>query len=450
MAKQRPKLKVFKPKSRQLSSATPTVLITDLNDEGKGVARAEDGKAIFVVGALPGERVIIKYTQHKKQYDEAVVLKMIIASPHRVVPSCEYYGRCGGCDYQHLSYEQQLAIKNAQLQRLFAPLQGRQERLIKWEKPVSAGAEHYRHRARFSVTANKKGVLLGFKQSSSHQLIDVETCLIADNQINALLPAVRALLTGLQSRSSIVECVLSVDSSANVSLIFVSKYELVESDYQQLAAYSSVNAVAMQVSLHSRYYDAPLFQSGLEVFNYQVDEQLTLNYQATDFTQVNPAINQLMIGQVLSWLDVSKSDNVLDYFCGVGNLTLPIAREVNQVVGYELVKSMVDKASANACGNSISNAGFRQIDLFSDEVAIQKGFNKVVLDPPRAGAANLCSKQLPAEVECVLYISCNPSTLVRDAEFLQQQGFTITRASLLDMFPHTKHIESMLLMQRLG
>ncbi len=432
-------LRTFRPKGRTIPAATFECVIERLAGDGRGVATVA-GKTVFIAGALPGEKVTARYTSAQRRFLAAECIEVLDASPERAEPECPYYGQCGGCGLQHLSYSGQLQYKQQQLQHLIGRLSG--SPAPEWAEPVAASAFSYRHRARFAIQAGKQQFRFGFKQRESHQVVDVERCVLLYPGLNQLLTELRCLLSSLRQRSSLLECAVNEDESGLFSVQLWCKSGLGQQDCARLEAW------AQQAGLNLRVIDTASQRVVLTVDAttpcYRLaGEWLTIRYQPGDFTQVNPAVNRKMVARALQWLDLSPDDVVADYFCGVGNFTLPIAGQVMRVSGYELVPEMVAKATANALANQCSNAAFEVADLFSGALVIDPAIDKVLLDPPRAGAQALCSALAQSKVSTIVYVSCNPSTLARDLELLLAGGFTLTDAGLVDMFPQTVHSEAM-------
>ena len=447
-SKQSSSLRVFKPTKREVPNGKHELTILELGNDGRGVARV-NGKTVFVEGGLPDEKVIARYTNSRKQYDEAVTEKVIISSPYRATPACDYYNTCGGCSLQHLEYSQQVLTKREQLKTLFSPIQGRQEQIIEWQTVIESSPEHYRQRLRLSISANKSQVNIGFKQRNSHNIVNVDHCYIANKEVNNFIALLRPLITQLKSRSRIQECIISVDLADKVAFLLLIKIPLLAEDYDLLKEFSIEFRSSIKVRLNNDLLGDDLFSYGEQSLTYQLPElNLQFNYQVDDFTQVNQRVNEMMIMRVLEWLNLDGSESVADYFCGIGNLTLPLATRAKSVLGFELVSSMVNKAKNNANINQLTNCEFIVEDLFSDKMKLAKEVDKVVLDPPRAGAKTLCEQLQISKPSTIVYISCNPMTLVRDVNILQAGGYKVVKANLLDMFPHTRHIETMLLLEQ--
>ncbi|WP_339668051.1 23S rRNA (uracil(1939)-C(5))-methyltransferase RlmD [Dasania marina] len=447
MAKPRNNLRIFKPKQRLAVQGNHELTIDAISSDGRGIAKHK-GKTVFVAGALPGEQVLVRFTTNRKNHDEAETIKVLQACEQRVAPPCQYYGRCGGCSFQHYHHEGQLQAKQQHLQQLFKHHEQSQEQPIAWQPALSADAYHYRHRVRFAISAKGKHFMLGYRQANSHELIAIDSCAIADPAINTFLPTLKQLLSTLSKRALLLECAVAVDADKQLSVLLSVKAELPEQDYAQLQRFAQPLAVTIKVLHVEQPYAAPLFISGSQPQRYRLSADMNITYQAGDFTQINTAINQQMIQCLKSWLQLNEQDVVADYFCGIGNLTLPMAAASQQLLAYELVETMVAKAQANAADNGLTNITFIVADLFAEQLVIAQSANKVVLDPPRAGAKQLCTVLAQHSANQLLYISCNPATLARDAELLQQGGYVISKAALIDMFPQTKHMECMLLLEK--
>lgn len=445
MGKKPSNLRLFKPKQREVKTGLVELTIDALAEDGRGVARM-NGKAVFVEGALPTETVKAKYTSVRKQFDEAVCVKALAVSEYRVKPPCGYAGVCGGCALQHLSHPQQLVEKYQQLQQLFNPHQSQQLQAILWHEVMSAEPSHYRHRVRFAINATKEQVIIGFKKHNAHDVIAIEQCYIADQKINETLPLLNKVVCDLKSRSRLVECSVICDETQKMAWLMVCKQPLLETDYQQLKACAEQHKIAIVVNNSE---GGCLFSVGETVLTYTLPEQLlNFNYAVADFTQVNKPINHLMIAKALEWLALQSDELVIDFFCGIGNITLPLAQQAKAVIGYEAVQQMLDKAAQNAHANGLTNCVFEQKDLFSEQILLPTTVTTVVLDPPRAGAKMLSQALSTSKVKKILYISCNPATLARDVAILQAGGFVIKQAQLIDMFPHTRHVETMMLLER--
>lgn len=420
------------------------VTATALDANGQGIAHA-GGKTIFVKGLLPEETARIRLIEEKRQFAKGEVIKLLVTSPQRVTPHCRYYERCGGCQQQHVPISLQRTTKADVLSHLIK----RETGVTISAKPIIAGAEYgYRRRARLGLRIHQeKGLVMGFRQERSNDLVMIETCPVLKPQLNELLQPLFNVLKQLSAVRELghVEMVLA-DNGPLVILRHLSP--LSENDKARLRDFSHNYQVTVYLAGNHDEI-ARLIPSKKEPF-YQIDG-LNLHFAPTDFIQVNDEVNPLMVAQAIEWLDLSLSDRVLDLFCGMGNFTLPIAKRVTHVVGIEGVPALVDMAKNNATLNQLKNAHFWHADLSADFSAMpwaKEGFNKVLLDPARAGAAEVMPHIVGLSPEKIVYVSCNPTTLARDSKILLDSGYQLTHLKMLDMFPQTGHLESMALFSR--
>ncbi|WP_311747284.1 23S rRNA (uracil(1939)-C(5))-methyltransferase RlmD [Proteus columbae] len=436
----------YSPKKRPVKKQATTLEVTAsaLDANGQGIAHAE-GKTIFVKGLLPQETARIRLTEEKRQFAKGEVIKRLTTSEQRIAPHCEYYERCGGCQQQHVPIALQRTTKAGVLSHLIK----RETGVIISAEPVIAGAEYgYRRRARLGLRYQpEKGLVMGFRQERSNDLVMIKKCPVLKPQLNDLLSPLWTCLKNLTSVRDLghVEMVLA-DNGPLVILRHLSP--LPESDKQSLSDFSQTHQVTMYLAGDNSEI-ARLTSIEKEPF-YQI-EGLNLRFAPTDFIQVNDEINPKMVAQAIEWLDLSPEDRVLDLFCGMGNFTLPIAKRVSEVVGIEGVPALVEMAKKNAELNQLGNAYFWHTDLSSDFSAMpwsKEGFNKVLLDPARAGALEVMSHIVKLSAEKIVYVSCNPTTLARDSKILLDSGYQLTGLKMLDMFPQTGHLESMALFSR--
>lgn len=431
----------YSPKKRPAKKQAMILEVTAsaLDANGQGIAHAE-GKTIFVKGLLPQETARIRLTEEKRQFAKGEVIKRLTTSEQRIKPHCEYYDRCGGCQQQHVPIALQRTTKASVLSHLIK----RETGVIISAEPVIAGAEYgYRRRARLGLRYQpEKGLVMGFRQERSNDLVMIKKCPVLKTQLNDLLPTLWTCLSKLTSARDLghVEMVLA-DNGPLVILRHLSP--LPEHDKQSLRDFSQTYQVTMYLAGDNSEI-ARLTPIEQEPF-YQI-EGLNLRFAPTDFIQVNDEINSQMVAQAIEWLDLSLEDRVLDLFCGMGNFTLPIAKRVSEVVGIEGVPALVEMAKKNAKLNQLGNAHFWHADLSADFSAMswsKEGFNKVLLDPARAGALEVMSHIVKLSAEKIVYVSCNPTTLARDSKILLDSGYQLTGLKMLDMFPQTGHLESM-------
>jgi len=424
------------------------VQVERLSHEGRGVARV-NGKIVFIDGALPGETVTLRYTRLHGQYDEATVLAVETPSPDRIEPKCAHAERCGGCSLQHLAPEAQVAHKQAVLLELLAHhAKITPERVL---PPVLGPQWAYRRRARLSVrNVIKRGeTLIGFREKASHFVTDISRCETLLPAVGEHLLALRALLGGLSVADHIPQVEVSAGDD-DIALLIRHTQPLSAADRASLADYGQTRGLRMyaqpgDLSTIERLdaADAPL--------HYQTDG-LEIEFRPGDFVQINAGINAQLVPLALDMLALSADDVVLDLFAGLGNFTLPIANHAASVVGVEGEPGLVRRAQANAERLGLVNAHFAVADLFSEAgiAAIpREPYSKLLLDPPRSGALEVLNALRLKWVERVCYVSCNPVTLARDAAVLVgKHGFRLAAAGVLDMFPHTTHVESIALFTR--
>jgi 23S rRNA (uracil1939-C5)-methyltransferase len=426
----------YSAKRRVTTRQIITVDVTDLDPFGQGVAR-HDGKALFIPGLLPDERAEITLTEEKRQYARGQVKRRLNDSPQREKPRCPHFGVCGGCQQQHASIALQERSKSNALARL---LKHDVNEVIA-DKPWG-----YRRRARLSLNYQPKTARLemGFRKANSSDIVDVRQCPILVPRLEALLPEVRKCLSDLQGVRHLghVELVL-----ANSGPLMVLRHTapLSAKDREKLERFSHSHELDLYLAPQSEILE----QLSGETPWYDSDG-LRLTFSPRDFIQVNDGVNQQMVATALDWLDIQPDDRVLDLFCGMGNFTLPLAKRAHSVVGVEGVAALVEKGRDNAIHNGLQNVTFFHENLEEDVTQqpwAAHGFDKILLDPARAGAAGVMQHIIKLAPKRVVYVSCNPATLARDSEALLAAGYQIQRLAMLDMFPHTGHLESMALFE---
>ena len=429
-----------------------TATVESLTHEGLGVARV-DGKAVFIDGALPGERVRLRVTKRRKSYDLGRAEEILERSPERVEPRCRYFGVCGGCSMQHLRAESQLPAKERVLRDNLQRI-GKVEPET-WLAPLTGPHWGYRRKARLGVRVVEKkgGVIVGFRERNSSFITPLTSCEVLDPRVSALLPALRELIAGLSSPDRIPQIEVAVGDEA-VALVFRHLVPLTDADDGRLAEFARAHGV--QVLLQPGRPDAlvAVWPAQPEPLHYALPEfDVALEFAPADFVQVNAELNRAMVRQALALLDPQPGDRVLDLFCGLGNFTLPLARRSGRVLGIEADAALVSKARHNAERNGITNAEFRQADLYGADAPDpwgEQAYEKWLLDPPRTGAIEVV-KRLPVSggPRRIVYVSCNPATLARDSELLvHAKGYRLRAAGVMDMFPQTSHVEAMALFER--
>lgn len=433
----------YSPKRRvttRQASQIFTVTVTDLDPFGQGVARHE-GKAVFVPGVLPGEQAEIQLTQDQRQFAKGKLKQLLNCSIQRVEPRCPHFGVCGGCQQQHVSEGLQQQSKAAALGRLICRATGETPE----QEPVIAGPQYgYRRRARLGLQwqPRQQRLLMGFHQAASSDLVAVKQCPVLAPELERLLVPLYQCLSSLQAVQRLGHAELVLADNGPV-LVLRHLDALKQGDRQALQRFAQQNNAAVFLAPDSDRLEKLCGEAPY----YQVDG-LRLDFNPRDFIQVNDAVNQQMVAQALEWLEIDPNDRILDLFCGMGNFTLPLAKRAKAVVGIEGVATLVANGQNNAHRNKLSNVSFFHENL-EDDVARQpwaaQGFDKVMLDPARAGAAGVMSHIVKLAPERVVYISCNPTTLARDSKVLLDAGYRLARVRMLDMFPHTGHLESMAL-----
>ena len=426
--------------------------IESLSHDGRGVGRIE-GKAVFVDGALPGERVRARVVEKHRKHDEAVVESVLDASPLRVVPRCAHAGICGGCSLQHLAPEAQIDAKQQVLldnlahigkvspQELLPPLRGPH-----WG---------YRTKARLGAKFVRKlqRALVGFREKHKPYLAELTRCEVLHPSVGERITELAELLGALDARERIPQIEVAVGDNAT-ALVFRNLDALSERDATLLYGYGESTGLHIYLQ-PAGPGSVTLLWPAQSTLSYRLPAyDLELNFLPTDFTQVNRDINGAMIDLTLELMDLQATDRVLDLFCGLGNFTLPLARRCAQVVGVEGEPGLVRRARDNAAHNAIVNAEFHVANL-AEDISIypwlKQRFDKLLLDPPRSGAMELIPAIARLNVRRIVYVSCNPSSLARDAGMLvHEHGYRLVKAGVMDMFPHTAHVESIALFERNG
>lgn len=422
---------------------TLTLTIDGFDYNARGVARC-DGKTAFVSGALPGERVIARITADKKRFLEAEAVQILDPAPERVPPACDYYDDCGGCALQHASDAAQHRLKETVWREQIT-------RIGKIPPPpllpaITGDPWHYRSRARLAWDDARQA--LGFRSRASARVVNLDRCLTLPQAISARLPDIRALCRQLAQQTAIHGVDISEGDGTTVLRIHLQDAIGDRVAAKAAARWNEDAAQPWQIWLQSgretrkHPADAPALAYTLPAYD------LTMPYAPDDFTQVNKALNRELVTQALAALQAPPGARVLDFFCGLGNFTLPLARSGADVLGLEGVEEMVVRATANAAAHGLAaRCQFRRADLFTVTAKQLKAWGKAerwLLDPPRAGAQALCEaldgKHAPARI---VYVSCNPGTLARDAGILAQKGYRMASGRLLHMFAQTAHVESL-------
>ncbi len=434
---------------RPLPAPVTGVTIESLAHDGRGVTHL-DGKAVFVDGALPGEIVSFEYTTSRRKFDEGRVTAVQSASPDRVVPRCAHFGVCGGCSLQHLSPVAQIQAKQQVLLDNLRHI-GRVEPGVVLP-PLTGPVWGYRTKGRLGVKdVVKKGrVLVGFREKRSPYVADLSRCEVLHPAVGERLGDLSGLVERLDARARIPQIEVAVADEA-VALVFRHLDPLTPHDRDVLRRY------AMDQGLH--VYLQPGGPGTVQVLwpenpvlSYALaSESVVIEFLPTDFTQVNTAINEQMVARVLEMMSPEKTDTVLDLFCGLGNFTLPLARHAGAVTGVEGDAGLVSRARDNAALNGLDNTTFHVADLAESNTGAAwagHGYDKVLLDPPRSGAAGVMPLLGNIHPQRIVYVSCHPGSLARDAGTLVNElGYRLLSAGVMDMFPHTAHVESIALFE---
>ena len=436
---------------KQLPTEPVEATIESLTHEAKGVAHL-DGKATFVHGSLAGEKVRFLYTGRWRKYDEGRVVEVLEASPERVEPRCEQFGICGGCSLQHQSHEAQILSKQ---QSLLDSLKHIGKVTPEEILPPLVGATPwgYRRKARLGVrhVPKKGGTLVGFRERGSSRVADIQCCHVLHPRVGELLPALRALIDSFSDPRQVPQIEMAMGDETCV-LIFRLLEPPTEADLQQLADFGPQHQVAIYLQEGGPDTVRPLDSIGVELTYALPEFDLTLHFLPSDFTQVNSDINRQMIHRAVRMLELQGDDKVLDLFCGLGNFTLPLARHAGHVTGVEGDAGLVARARENARRNDLANTEFYTANLYealTQEPWLNQRFNKALIDPPRSGAQEILPHLPKLGVERLVYVSCYPGTLARDAGLLvHEQGYRLVSAGVMDMFPHTAHVESIALFEK--
>ncbi len=417
--------------------------VLDLAADGRGIARI-NGKVVFIAGALPGERVTCRMLRRRRHLDEAELLEILVRSSDRVEPRCAHFGVCGGCTLQHLTPEAQLAFKQRHMLDTLKRIGGVVPQRVL--PPLAGNPWAYRRRARLGVKyVHKKGrVLAGFRERDKPYLADIRRCEVLIEPLATLPEELAALVETLSLREQIPQVEVAAGDEA-VALVFRVLAAPTADDLEKLEAFGARRR--LQVFLQSGGLDSirPL-REDYPPLRYG-HPTVVIEFGPSDFIQVNAGINTAMVAAAIEQLQAEAGDTVLDLFCGVGNFTLPLARRVSQVVGVEGDAGLTAAALANAARNGIGNVEFHTANLFEPKSFgdwSQRRYGRVLLDPPRAGARELLECLSRWRPRRLVYVSCHPGSLARDAAILVETlGFTLVAAGVMDMFPHTAHVESM-------
>ena len=434
----------------QEKTAEAVAFVDTMNHDGQGVARL-DGKIVFIDGALPQETVRFIYRRKGKDYDTGQATAILRPSPFRQDPPCPHFGRCGGCSLQHLDPYAQVAIK----ERLFEENLKKIAQLKAEEMlfPIYGPYYHYRHRARLSVRflEKKNKLLLGFHEKASSFVLDMHTCKVLAEPVAHILDDLKHFLDGLAIKKKLPQIEVAVAENATVLVARLLEAPS-EEDQQLFKAFANRHKIVWYFQPKGPDSVYPFYPAEVSRLFYTLpDFGLKLYFSPTDFTQVNFAVNRILVRLAIQLLDISPKDRIADLFCGLGNFSLAAAKQGAYVIGFEGSAVLVKRAKENARENHLDRSEFYSKDLTMPDPELLdflSTVNKVVIDPPRTGAIEII-KALPDNIKTVVYISCNPATFARDASFLvNSQGFTLRKTGIINLFPHTNHVESIALLTR--
>lgn len=443
----------------------PVIEIESLDMEARGVGRQPDehgapGKVIFVEGALPGEAVAYSSLRRKPSYEQAQIVKILRASAMRATPRCRFFGTCGGCSMQHLDARAQIAVKQRVLEdNLWHLGKLRAEQIYRAIHGPSWG---YRYRARLTVrdVAKKGGVLVGFHEKKSSYVADMTSCEVLPPHVSALLVPLRRLVESLSIRQRMPQIELAIGDALTALVLRVLE-PLTAHDEALLRAFADEHRVQFWLQPKGPDSVTPFYPADVELAYMLPEFDIRMPFKPTDFTQVNHPINRVLVGRAVRLLEPARTDRVLDLFCGLGNFTLPLARRVREVVGIEGSETLTQRALANARANRVdARTSFATRNLFevdADDLRRLGAFDKFLIDPPREGALAV-AKALGELAQAgdhawlpgrIVYVSCNPATLARDAGLLvHEAGYRLAGAGVVNMFPHTSHVESIACFER--
>ena len=442
---------IFKPMNKQLKTEKRNpqepAEIHSLSHDGRGIATIES-KATFIAGALPQESVTYRIHQKRTTYMEGEALEILTPSAERVTPPCQHFGLCGGCSLQHMSIAMQTSLKQQTLL----------EQLTHFGKvtpasvipPLQSAGSGYRRKARLGVkfVIKKNKLLVGFREKSSRYLADLSRCIVLHPEVGDRLEILAELVRSLSCYQQIAQIEVAMGDTT-VALVFRHMEPLTESDLDLLRTFGEQYGFHIYLQPNKPLPLTKLYPNdGVERLTYTLpDQQLEFLFHPLDFTQINLEMNRLMVNQALDLLALTPDDSVLDLFCGIGNFTLPMAKHAKEVVGIEGAEEMTTRATANAAHNSINNTSFHVANLMEPQTSapwIKRQYDKILLDPPRAGAKEILPAIATFNAKRIVYVSCNPATLARDAgELVHQYGYQLQKVGIMNMFPHTSHIEAM-------
>lgn len=451
--------------TRSASSEVYTFHVESLSHEGRGIAHYDvqrghpahkHGKKVFIQFALPNEQVKAKITHQVKRLEEADTLELLSEpSEHRIQPMCPHFQHCGGCNLQHMHPDEQIHFKQQVLASHLQHFAGIEPEV--WLEPIRSQRSDYRRRARIGVRyiPKKQQLVMGFRERQSNRLIDIQHCPVLDQKLDQSLPDLKKLLQSLKGKADIGHIELAMGDD-EVALLLRHTKALIQPDVQKLLDFAQKNHWQLYLqpegtdSIHRVDVKQPMrLHYRLEAFD------VDFAFAPSDFTQVNATVNAQMVELACELLKLQQGERVLDLFCGLGNFSLPLARCVGQsgqVVAVEGSDDMVQRGTENALHNGLMQLSFYSHDLtkdFSQQTWAKQGFDALLIDPPRSGAEQVMHYISNFNAKRIVYVSCNPATLARDAAILIQQGYQLKKAGVMDMFTHTGHVESITLFEKI-
>ncbi|WP_444902590.1 23S rRNA (uracil(1939)-C(5))-methyltransferase RlmD [Microbulbifer sp. SSSA007] len=441
-----------KPVTKNLP-AQAEACVEKFSHDMRGIARVA-GKTVFIDNALPGEKVLFRYSARRARFDEGSAVEILQASPQRSAPCCPHINFCGGCSLQHLEIGAQIIEKQKILLDQLIRFAGIEPKEIL--PPLVAASYGYRRKARIGIRQLKsrrgKELIFGFREKRSNDLTDIDECHVLHPAIARQIPTLKQLVADCDGKAYFSQLDVAVGDDV-AALVLRHLKPLSEDDRERWISFAKVSGIHMYIQPGDSTSVRRLWPEQGEAFlSYALPEfDLTMRFQPLDFIQVNFEINRQMVSRALQWLDPQPDERVLDLFCGLGNFTLPLARCAGEVVGIEGVGALTRRGVENAELNTLDNVQFYAADLNEEIINqpwAQGGFNKILLDPPRSGALQAVRSIASFNAKKIVYVSCNPATLARDAGALTQLGYHLTKACVMDMFPDTDHVESMAVFER--
>lgn len=433
---------------KQTLRATATATITGTSHDGRGIAHI-NGKTIFIEGALIGEEVEFEYIKKRSRFDEGKLTQLILASPDRVIPECDFFGICGGCSLQHMNASQQITLKQNILLEQLQHMGGVVPKEIM--PPILSSRLGYRRKARLGVkyVFKKEKMLIGFREKNGRYLADIESCAVLHPSVGQKIPLLRSFIMELESYLHIPQIEVAVGENAT-ALIIRHLVPLTTSDLSKIAEFAKYHNFHIYLQSGGPDTAALFYPNNIQPrLSYQLqDYGIELLFHPTDFAQVNSEVNQKLIHLAIELLAPQPTEIILDLFCGIGNFTLPLSRFCKHVIGVEGCELMVERGYENAAHNAIMNVEFICKNLADNNYNdrwVDSEFQRILLDPPRTGAWEIVQRIPQWNAARVVYVSCNPATLARDSGYLCSHGYELLKVGVLDMFPHTSHVEAIAL-----